>query len=71
MQRLLELYRNYCNQSLEIIEHFEQIPSKILALCYDKDCTDFRFTFHSFCLWIVVFDHIIVAFPYMTCKCLL
>ncbi|PIA47377.1 hypothetical protein AQUCO_01400210v1 [Aquilegia coerulea] len=46
MQKLLELYRDYCIQCSEglitLVEHFEQIPCKILMLCYDKDCKDFR-----------------------------
>ncbi|XXG74106.1 hypothetical protein AAC387_Pa07g2909 [Persea americana] len=46
MQKLLELYRSYCTKcsegSLTHIDHFEQIPSRILALCFDKDCKEFR-----------------------------
>ncbi|XP_068663367.1 sister chromatid cohesion protein PDS5 homolog B isoform X2 [Aristolochia californica] len=46
MQKLLELYRTYCMKCVDgIISvncHFEQIPSKILALCCDKDCNEFR-----------------------------
>ncbi|KAF9608421.1 hypothetical protein IFM89_009787 [Coptis chinensis] len=46
MQKLLELYRDYCTQCSEgliaLSDHFEQIPCKILMLCYDKDCKEFR-----------------------------
>ncbi|XP_042494416.1 sister chromatid cohesion protein PDS5 homolog A isoform X2 [Macadamia integrifolia] len=46
MQKLLELYRSYCIKCSEGIiarnDHLEQIPCRILMLCYDKDCKDFR-----------------------------
>ncbi|XP_058091316.1 sister chromatid cohesion protein PDS5 homolog B [Magnolia sinica] len=46
MQKLLELYRSYCSKCSEGLlthsDHLEQIPCRILALCYDKDCKDFR-----------------------------
>ncbi|KAL5704355.1 hypothetical protein ACHQM5_022795 [Ranunculus cassubicifolius] len=46
MQKLLEIYRDYCTQCSEglvtVSDHFEQIPCKILMLCYDKDCKEFR-----------------------------
>ncbi|XP_077248838.1 ARM repeat superfamily protein isoform X2 [Tasmannia lanceolata] len=46
MQKLLELYRAYANKCSEglltLNDHFEQIPCRILALCYDKDCLEFR-----------------------------
>ncbi|XP_043700993.1 sister chromatid cohesion protein PDS5 homolog A isoform X2 [Telopea speciosissima] len=46
MQKLLELYRSYCIKCSEGIitrnDHIEQIPCRILMLCYDKDCKDFR-----------------------------
>ncbi|XP_010242780.1 PREDICTED: sister chromatid cohesion protein PDS5 homolog A isoform X2 [Nelumbo nucifera] len=46
MQKLLELYRYYCSKCSEglftLSEHFEQIPCKVLMLCYDKDCKEFR-----------------------------
>lgn len=42
----MEVYQDYCNKCsegyLNIGNHFEQIPCKILMLCYDKDCKDFR-----------------------------
>ncbi|CAN6439255.1 unnamed protein product [Victoria cruziana] len=46
MQRLLELYSSYCNRCFEgeitPDDNFEQIPSRILRLCYDKDSKDFK-----------------------------
>ncbi|XP_020105522.1 sister chromatid cohesion protein PDS5 homolog A isoform X1 [Ananas comosus] len=46
LQKLLELYRDYCSKCSKgiaiINEHYEQIPCKILALCFDKDCESFR-----------------------------
>ncbi|XP_043809611.1 sister chromatid cohesion protein PDS5 homolog A isoform X1 [Manihot esculenta] len=46
LQKLTEVYQDYCNKCsegyLNIGNHFEQIPCKILMLCYDKDCKDFR-----------------------------
>lgn len=46
VQKLLDLYRDYCTQCSEglitLCDHFEQIPCRILMLCYDKDCKDFR-----------------------------
>ncbi|KAF6152763.1 hypothetical protein GIB67_004592 [Kingdonia uniflora] len=46
MLKLLELYRSYCTKCSEGLittsDHFEQIPSKVLMLCYDKDCKEFR-----------------------------
>ncbi|OVA03847.1 hypothetical protein BVC80_8065g3 [Macleaya cordata] len=46
MQKLLELYRAYCTKCSEglitLTDHFEQIPCRILMLCYDKDCKEFR-----------------------------
>ncbi|KAH7567871.1 hypothetical protein JRO89_XS07G0171100 [Xanthoceras sorbifolium] len=46
LQKLLEVYRDYCKKCSEghmtICNHFEQIPCKILMLCYDKDCKEFR-----------------------------
>ncbi|KAK6939869.1 hypothetical protein RJ641_029400 [Dillenia turbinata] len=46
MQKLLEVYRHYCMKCSEgfmtLNDQFEQIPCKILMLCYDKDCKDFR-----------------------------
>lgn len=47
MQKLLELYRAYCTKCskrhLMLNDNYEQIPCKILLLCFDKDCKDFRF----------------------------
>ncbi|KAJ9673634.1 hypothetical protein PVL29_023280 [Vitis rotundifolia] len=46
LQKLLEVYREYCSKCSEghiaITDHFEQIPCRILMLCYDKDCKEFR-----------------------------
>ncbi|XP_020260052.1 sister chromatid cohesion protein PDS5 homolog A isoform X2 [Asparagus officinalis] len=46
LQKLLELYRVYCDQYskgfLLISDHYEQIPCRILILCFDKDCKEFR-----------------------------
>ncbi|KAJ9167086.1 hypothetical protein P3X46_021763 [Hevea brasiliensis] len=46
LQKLMEVYQDYCNKCsegyLNIGNHFEQIPCKILMLCYDKDCKEFR-----------------------------
>ncbi|KAB2629145.1 sister chromatid cohesion protein PDS5-like protein A [Pyrus ussuriensis x Pyrus communis] len=45
LQKLMEVYRDYYNKCFEgsmmISDHFEQIPCKILMLCFDKDCMDF------------------------------
>lgn len=44
--KLLEVYREYCKKCCEgqmtVCDHFEQIPCKILMLCYDKDYKEFR-----------------------------
>ncbi|KAL6010732.1 hypothetical protein ACLOJK_001173 [Asimina triloba] len=46
MQKLLELYRLYCTKCSDDLltqsDHLEEIPCRILALCFDKDCKDFR-----------------------------
>ncbi|XP_008785877.2 sister chromatid cohesion protein PDS5 homolog A [Phoenix dactylifera] len=46
MQKLLELYRAYCIKCskghLMLNDKYEQIPCKILLLCFDKDCKEFR-----------------------------
>uniref|UniRef100_A0A7N0TLY4 Sister chromatid cohesion protein PDS5 homolog A n=1 Tax=Kalanchoe fedtschenkoi TaxID=63787 RepID=A0A7N0TLY4_KALFE len=46
LQKLLELYMEYCNKCSEglmpITDHFEQIPCKILKLSFEKDCKEFR-----------------------------
>ncbi|XP_047321623.1 sister chromatid cohesion protein PDS5 homolog B [Impatiens glandulifera] len=45
-QKLLEVYQDYCTKCsagiIEFSEQFEQIPCKIMMLCYDKDCKEFR-----------------------------
>uniref|UniRef100_A0A1D1YLJ6 Sister chromatid cohesion protein PDS5 A n=1 Tax=Anthurium amnicola TaxID=1678845 RepID=A0A1D1YLJ6_9ARAE len=45
MLKLLELYRAYCVKCSEgllpLTGHFEQIPCRILTLCFDKDCKEF------------------------------
>ena len=49
LQKLMEVYCDYCNKCSEghmgISDHLEQIPCKILMLCYDKDCKEFRFAY--------------------------
>ncbi|PHT45544.1 hypothetical protein CQW23_14702 [Capsicum baccatum] len=46
LKRLLELYQEYCTQCaaaiMDFSDHFEQIPCKILMLCYDRDCKEFK-----------------------------
>ncbi|XP_008219648.1 PREDICTED: sister chromatid cohesion protein PDS5 homolog A isoform X1 [Prunus mume] len=46
LQKMMEVYRDYCDKCSEgymtISDHFEQIPCKILMLCFDKDCMEFR-----------------------------
>ncbi|XP_010912048.2 sister chromatid cohesion protein PDS5 homolog B isoform X2 [Elaeis guineensis] len=46
MQKLLELYRAYCTKCtkghLMLNDNYEQIPCKILLLCFDRDCKEFR-----------------------------
>lgn len=46
LQKLLEVYRDYCTKCFEghmtITDHFEHIPCNILMLCYEKDCKEFR-----------------------------
>ena len=52
LYKLMEVYRDYCNKCSEghmtISDHFEQIPCKILMLCFDKDCKEFRSAFLDF-----------------------
>jgi sister-chromatid-cohesion protein PDS5 len=54
LYKLMEVYRDYCNKCSEghmtISDHFEQIPCKILMLCYDKDCKEFRYLDFMVCL---------------------
>lgn len=46
LQKLIRVYRDYCKKcyegSMEISNHFEEIPCKIMRLSYDKDCKEFR-----------------------------
>ncbi|KAJ7965575.1 sister chromatid cohesion protein PDS5-like A isoform X1 [Quillaja saponaria] len=46
LRKLIEVYQDYCNKCSEsnmtISDLFEQIPCKILMLCYDGDCNEFR-----------------------------
>nr|ACD56617.1 hypothetical binding protein [Gossypioides kirkii] len=46
LQKVMEVYRDYCNKCAEghitICDRFEQIPCKVLMLCYDKYCKEFR-----------------------------
>ncbi|KAL6515543.1 hypothetical protein OROHE_018577 [Orobanche hederae] len=46
LKKLVELYQEYCTKCAEDItlvnEHIEQIPCKVLMLCYEKDCQEFR-----------------------------
>ncbi|KAF3640005.1 putative sister chromatid cohesion protein PDS5 -like protein A-like isoform X2 [Capsicum annuum] len=46
LKSLLELYQEYCTQRaaaiMDFSDHFEQIPCKILMLCYDRDCKEFK-----------------------------
>jgi len=46
LQKLVEVYKAYCMKCTEGIiapsEQFEWIPSKIIRVCYDKDCKEFR-----------------------------
>ncbi|XP_010322915.1 sister chromatid cohesion protein PDS5 homolog B isoform X2 [Solanum lycopersicum] len=46
LKKLLELYQEYCTQCataiMDFSNHFEQIPCKILMLCCDRDCKEFK-----------------------------
>ncbi|XVE55344.1 hypothetical protein DITRI_Ditri03aG0151400 [Diplodiscus trichospermus] len=46
LQKVMEIYRDYCNKCaegrIEMCDEFEQIPCKVLMLYYDKDCKEFR-----------------------------
>ncbi|XP_073023251.1 sister chromatid cohesion protein PDS5 homolog B isoform X3 [Primulina eburnea] len=46
LQKLVELYQEYCTRCAAGItflnEHIEQIPCKVLMLCFEKDCPEFR-----------------------------
>lgn len=55
LQKLMELYCDYCTKCSEglmgISDNLEKIPCKILMLCYDKDCKEFRFAYsHMTCV---------------------
>ncbi|CAJ1971874.1 unnamed protein product [Sphenostylis stenocarpa] len=54
LQKLIKVYRDYCKKcyegSMTISSHFEEIPCKIMMLCYDKDCKEFRFQNMEFVL---------------------
>eukprot|EP00256_Glycine_max_P066679 XP_025981274.1 uncharacterized protein LOC102668501 [Glycine max] len=54
LQKLIKIYRDYCKKcyegSMTISDHFEEIPCKIMMLCYDKDCKEFRFQNMEFVL---------------------
>lgn len=49
LQKVMEVYRDYCTKCekghITMCDHFEQIPCKVLMLCYDKDCKEFRFVY--------------------------
>lgn len=46
MHKLLELYRDYCEKcsrrTATVNAHYEQIPAKLIVLCFDKDSESFR-----------------------------
>lgn len=46
LQKLLELYSVYCEKCSKGLilrsDHYEEIPCRILILCFDKDCKEFR-----------------------------
>ncbi|KAI3464509.1 hypothetical protein Pfo_021172 [Paulownia fortunei] len=46
LKKLVELYKEYCTRCAAGItllnEHIEEIPCKVLMLCYEKDCQEFR-----------------------------
>ncbi|KAK4276740.1 hypothetical protein QN277_014853 [Acacia crassicarpa] len=45
LQKLMEVYQDYCKKccegSMTTCDHFEEIPCKILMICFDKDCKEF------------------------------
>lgn len=47
MHKLLELYRDYCEKcskgTATVNTHYEQIPAKLIVLCFDNDIESFRF----------------------------
>ncbi|XP_019182210.1 PREDICTED: sister chromatid cohesion protein pds5 isoform X2 [Ipomoea nil] len=46
LKKLLEVYQEYCTKCaphvLDLSDSLEQIPCKILMLCYGKDCEEFK-----------------------------
>ncbi|KAM3334025.1 hypothetical protein ACQJBY_028849 [Aegilops geniculata] len=46
MHKLVDLYRDYCEKcskgTASTNTHYEQIPAKLIVLCFDKDCESFR-----------------------------
>ncbi|PWZ31032.1 Sister chromatid cohesion protein PDS5 B-B [Zea mays] len=46
MHKLLELYRDYCEKcskgTATVNTHYEQIPAKLIVLCFDNDIESFR-----------------------------
>lgn len=46
MHKLLELYRDYCEKcskgTVTLNTHYEQIPAKLVVLCFDSDIESFR-----------------------------
>ncbi|KAJ8766127.1 hypothetical protein K2173_021644 [Erythroxylum novogranatense] len=45
LKKLIELYQDYCRRCFGghmSINHLEQIPCKVLMLCFDKDSKEFR-----------------------------
>ncbi|XP_038899210.1 sister chromatid cohesion protein PDS5 homolog A isoform X2 [Benincasa hispida] len=61
LQKLLEAYRDYCDKCSKgqsnMNDAFEQIPCKVLMLCYDKDCKEFR----SQCMELVLVEDLFPA----------
>lgn len=62
LHKLLEVYQDYCKKCSEghmaTSDHFEQIPCKILMLCYDKDCKEFRHAYKT--VWCVETNVVII-----------
>ncbi|KAL2317798.1 hypothetical protein Fmac_031674 [Flemingia macrophylla] len=46
LQKLITVYRDYCKRcyegSMTVSKNFEEIPRKIMMLCYNNDCKEFR-----------------------------
>lgn len=51
MHKLLELYRDYCDKcskgTATVNTDYEQIPAKLIVLCFDNDIESFRFVLFS------------------------